>query len=100
VQPRVLIVDEPTRGIDVGAKSEVHAILRELATGGTAVLLISSELPEVLAVADRIYVMREGRIAGELTRAEASEQAIMRLASLSAPGAECHCVSETEGIHD
>ncbi len=92
VQPRVLIVDEPTRGIDVGAKSEVHAILRDLAKVGTAVLLISSELPEVLAVADRVYVMREGRIVGEMSHAEAGEEAIMRLASLPAGkgGAQSH----------
>jgi ABC-type sugar transport system ATPase subunit len=82
VNPKVLIVDEPTRGVDVGAKAEVHALLRQLAEQGTAVIVISSDLPEVLALADRIVVMREGRVRGELTRAEASEEAIMRLASL------------------
>ena len=83
VNPRLLIVDEPTRGVDVAAKAEVHTILRDMARSGTAVILISSELPEVLAVSDRIYVMREGRIMGELSRNQASEEAILRLASFS-----------------
>ncbi len=82
VHPPVLIVDEPTRGIDIGAKREVHQLLRELAGEGTAVVFISSELPEVLGVADRILVMREGRIAGELAPAGATEEAILRLAAL------------------
>jgi ribose transport system ATP-binding protein len=82
IRPRVLIVDEPTRGIDVGAKSEVHSLLRELAREGTAVLVISSELPEVLALADRVLVMREGRITGEVPGAEATEEKIMRYASM------------------
>lgn len=82
VNPKVLIVDEPTRGVDVGAKAEVHTLLRELAEQGTAIIVISSDLPEVLALADRIVVMREGRVSGELARAEASEEAIIRLASL------------------
>jgi ABC-type sugar transport system ATPase subunit len=81
VNPRVLIVDEPTRGVDVGAKAEVHQLLRDFARQGHAVVMISSELPEVLAVSDRIYVMRAGRIAGELRRAEANEEAVMRLAA-------------------
>ena len=79
--PRVLIVDEPTRGVDVGAKAEVHQLLRDFARQGHAVVMISSELPEVLAVSDRIYVMRAGRMAGELRRAEANEEAVMRLAA-------------------
>jgi ribose transport system ATP-binding protein len=82
VHPPILIVDEPTRGIDVGAKREVHQLLRELADEGTAVILISSELPEILAVADRILVMREGRLAGEVPRAGATEESIMRLAAI------------------
>jgi ribose transport system ATP-binding protein len=82
VHPRVLIVDEPTRGIDIGAKREVHELLRELARDGTAVVFISSELPEVLHVADRILVMREGGLAGELSPAEATEEKILRLAAL------------------
>jgi rhamnose transport system ATP-binding protein len=76
-KPSVLIVDEPTRGIDVGTKSEVHRLLSSLASEGVAVLVISSELPEVLAVADRILVMREGRLVASLGRGEASEERIM-----------------------
>ena len=82
VHPPILIVDEPTRGIDVGAKREVHQLLGELAEEGTAVILISSELPEILAIADRILVMREGRLAGEVPRAGATEESIMRLAAI------------------
>ncbi|MBV8969915.1 MAG: sugar ABC transporter ATP-binding protein [Verrucomicrobia bacterium] len=82
VNPQILIVDEPTRGVDVGAKAEVHELLSQLARDGAAVVVISSDLPEVLDVSDRIYVMRRGHITGELTRAEASEEKIMRLASL------------------
>jgi ribose transport system ATP-binding protein len=81
VRSKVLFVDEPTRGVDVGVKDEVHALLRELADRGAAVVVVSSDMPEVLAVADRVLVMREGRIAGELDRASASEEAILRLAS-------------------
>ena len=65
-EPKVLILDEPTRGIDVGTKAEVHRLMSELAGEGLAVLMISSELPEVLGMADRVLVMHEGRIAGEL----------------------------------
>ncbi|MBI4663817.1 MAG: sugar ABC transporter ATP-binding protein [Verrucomicrobia bacterium] len=85
VNPKVLIVDEPTRGIDVGAKSEVHLLLHELSRKGAAVLVISSDLPEVLAVADRVLVLREGRIVGELNGSEATEEKVMRLASMSTP---------------
>jgi rhamnose transport system ATP-binding protein len=79
--PTVIIVDEPTRGIDVGTKSEVHRILTELARGGVAVLVISSELPEVLALADRILVMREGRIVAELPGEGANEEQILAAAT-------------------
>jgi ABC-type sugar transport system ATPase subunit len=82
VRPSVLIVDEPTRGVDVGAKAEIHELLFELARGGTALVVISSELPEVLAVADRILVMREGRLVGEIGRDEATEDLIMELAAI------------------
>jgi rhamnose transport system ATP-binding protein len=85
VNPRVLIVDEPTRGVDVGAKAEVHQLLRDFAQEGRAVVMISSDLPEVLTVSDRIYVMRAGRIAGEVNRAEATEGAVMRLAASEEP---------------
>jgi len=79
-KPAVLIVDEPTRGIDVGTKAEVHQLLTDLARNGVAVLMISSELPEILGVADRILVMREGRIAAEFSHADASEEALMTAA--------------------
>jgi rhamnose transport system ATP-binding protein len=80
-QPALLIIDEPTRGIDVGTKAEVHRILDALAADGVAVLMISSELPEVLGVADRILVLHEGRLAAEFARAEATEDNIMRAAT-------------------
>jgi len=79
--PKVLLIDEPTRGIDVGAKAELHHLLAALASQGLAVLMVSSELPEVLGMADRILVMREGRIVGELSAAEASEEAVMAFAT-------------------
>ncbi len=83
--PVVLIVDEPTRGIDVGAKAEVHRTLADLAASGLAVLMISSDLPEVLGMADRILVMREGELTGELTRQEATEERVMYLATGQRP---------------
>jgi putative multiple sugar transport system ATP-binding protein len=76
--PKVLILDEPTRGIDVGAKYEIYSIINELADGGRAVLMISSEMPELLGMCDRIYVMNEGRFVGEFQGSEASQEAIMR----------------------
>ena len=85
-QPRLLIVDEPTRGIDVGTKAEVHRLLSSLASEGVAVLMISSELPEVLSVADRIIVMREGRLVSSLTHDEASEERIISAATGQATG--------------
>jgi ABC-type sugar transport system ATPase subunit len=78
--PEIVILDEPTRGVDVGAKFEIHRIVSALAARGAAVLLISSELPEVLALSDRVLVMRDGGIVGELVRADATEEAIMHLA--------------------
>ncbi len=78
---QLLILDEPTRGIDVGAKNEIYSLMNSLCDKGHAVLMISSELPEVLGVAHRIYVMREGRVVGELTRAEATQERIMQLAT-------------------
>jgi ABC-type sugar transport system ATPase subunit len=75
----ILLLDEPTRGVDVGAKAEIHALVDDLASKGHAILLISSELPEVLNLSTRILVLRGGRIAGELTRAEASQDAVLRL---------------------
>jgi rhamnose transport system ATP-binding protein len=80
-QPRLLVIDEPTRGIDVGTKAEVHRLLGELAAEGLAVLMISSELPEVLGIADRVLVMREGRLMASLTREEATQERIMLAAT-------------------
>ena len=79
-KPRVLLLDEPTRGVDVGAKAEVYHLIRQLAREGMATLVISSDLPEILALSDRILVMREGRIAGEMPRGGASEEKILALA--------------------
>jgi rhamnose transport system ATP-binding protein len=80
-QPKLLIVDEPTRGIDIGTKAEVHRLLVQLASTGVAVLMISSELPEVLAIGDRLLVMREGRLTAEFGYADASEESIMAAAT-------------------
>ncbi|WP_376771779.1 sugar ABC transporter ATP-binding protein [Nonomuraea soli] len=80
-EPRVLIVDEPTRGIDVGTKAEVHRLLSELAGRGVAVLMISSELPEVLGMADRVLVMHEGRLVADIPRALAGEETVMLAAT-------------------
>jgi rhamnose transport system ATP-binding protein len=80
-RPRLLMLDEPTKGVDVGAKYEIHETVRAQAAAGVACLLVSSDLPEVLALAHRIVVMREGRIQGELKAAEATEEAVMRLAT-------------------
>ena len=82
-RPKVLIVDEPTRGVDVGAKAEIHRLLCDLAGQGMAILLISSDLPEVLAISDRILVMAQGRLSGELSREGASQEAVMQLAMKS-----------------
>src|SRR6516162_7298978 len=76
-RPRMLIVDEPTRGVDVGAKSEVHRTLGQLAKNGMAIIMISSDLPEVIGMADRVLVMHEGKLTAELSRPEATEEAIM-----------------------
>ncbi len=78
--PKVLIFDEPTRGIDVGAKAEIHGFMDQLANEGHAILMISSELPEIIGMSDRIYVMREGRIAGEFAHHEASQERILTCA--------------------
>ncbi len=81
VEPRLLIVDEPTRGVDVGARSEIYRLLRELAAGGVALIVVSSDLPEVLALADRIVVMAEGSTVGELPGQGATEEAVLALAT-------------------
>ena len=75
--PDILILDEPTRGIDVGAKYEIYCIINDLVAEGKSVIMISSELPEVLGMCDRIYVLNEGRIVGEFSRQEASQEKIM-----------------------
>ncbi len=80
-EPKVLLLDEPTRGIDVGAKSEIYALIRRLAADGMAVMMTSSELPELLAVSDRILVLCEGRLTAEIPRSEATEEAIMSAAT-------------------
>ena len=77
-KPDILILDEPTRGIDVGAKYEIYCIINQLAKEGKCIIMISSELPEILGVCDRVYVLNEGRITGELSREEASQESIMR----------------------
>jgi putative multiple sugar transport system ATP-binding protein len=77
--PQVLILDEPTRGIDLGAKFEIYTIMKDLADQGRGIVMISSEMPELLGMCDRIYVMNEGRIVGELSREEASQEKIMSM---------------------
>jgi inositol transport system ATP-binding protein len=83
LQPKVLIVDEPTRGIDIAAKAEVHQLLDEMAQSGIAIIMISSELPEIIGMSDRIITMREGQLTGEVLRAEANEEKLMHLMTLS-----------------
>jgi rhamnose transport system ATP-binding protein len=84
-RPSLLIIDEPTRGIDVGTKAEVHRLLSELAGQGLAILMISSELPEVLGMADRVLVVCEGRLTADIPRSEATPEAVMRAATQSTP---------------
>jgi rhamnose transport system ATP-binding protein len=79
--PNLLIIDEPTRGIDVGTKAEVHRLLSTLAGEGVAVLMVSSELPEVLGMADRVLVMHEGRLAADIPRHQADEESVMLAAT-------------------
>jgi len=86
-EPEVLILDEPTRGIDVGAKYEIYEIINKLADSGKAVIVISSELPELLGICDRIYAMSQGRITGQLPRAEASQESLMRYMTMEKSGA-------------
>jgi inositol transport system ATP-binding protein len=79
--PEILMIDEPTRGIDVGAKAEIHRLMSVLAQQGKGILMVSSELPEILGMSDRVLVMHEGRISGEFTRAEATQDNIMKAAT-------------------
>jgi ABC-type sugar transport system ATPase subunit len=87
IEPRLLIVDEPTRGVDIGARSEIYSFLRSLAARGTAIIMISSDLGEILGLSDRIYVMKSGRIAGEIAGADATEESVIALATGAAGGA-------------
>ncbi len=80
IEPKVLILDEPTQGVDVGSKSEIHALMADLAARGVAILMISSEMPEILGMSDRIAVMRGGMVVGVLSRGEASQPRILGLA--------------------
>lgn len=80
-KPKILFLDEPTRGIDVGAKYEIYVLMNELAKQGTAIVMVSSEMPEVIGMSDRVLVMREGKIGGELARAELTQEGIMQIAS-------------------
>jgi ABC-type sugar transport system ATPase subunit len=79
--PRVLLLDEPTKGVDVGAKYEIHGLVRRVAAEGAACLVVSSDLPEILGLADRILVMREGRLQGEIAATQATEENVMYLAT-------------------
>lgn len=81
IAPKVLILDEPTRGVDVGAKREIYQLMNELAERGVPIIMVSSDLPEVIGVSDRIMIMHEGRISGELTRQEATQEKVMQLAT-------------------
>jgi rhamnose transport system ATP-binding protein len=91
--PRILILDEPTRGIDVGTKAAVHGLMGELAAAGMAILMISSELPEIMGMSDRVIVMREGRVTAHLSRADATQEAIMLAATTGTPLSESEMLS-------
>jgi inositol transport system ATP-binding protein len=90
LKPKILLVDEPTRGIDVGAKAEVHELLRELAAAGTAIVVVSSELPEIISLCDRIITVKEGRFTGEMAAADATEEKLMKLMTLGAGETHVH----------
>lgn len=81
IGPKVLILDEPTRGVDVGAKREIYMLMNELTERGVAIIMVSSELPEILGMSDRIIVVHEGRISGEIHAREATQERIMTLAT-------------------
>ena len=79
-EPKILILDEPTQGVDVGAKAEIYALINDLAERGIAILMISSDMNEILGMSDRIVVMAKGAVSGELSRAEATPESILHLA--------------------
>lgn len=81
-EAKILIMDEPTRGIDVNAKSEIYALMKEFVENGGSIIMVSSELPEILGVANRIMVMREGKVAGFVNEEDAAEEIVMSLASV------------------
>ena len=85
MNPTILLLDEPTRGVDIGAKQEIYRLMEELTAKGVGILFVSSEMEEVLSMSDRVLVMHEGHIAGELTRDTASEESIMHLATGGQP---------------
>ena len=90
-KPKVLILDEPTHGVDIGSKAQIHRIIAELADEGLAVLVISSDLPEVLGVSDRILVIAEGELVAEMDAASVDQEAVMMAATRNAPdGAHAH----------
>jgi ABC-type sugar transport system ATPase subunit len=93
-KPRLLIVDEPTRGVDIGAKAEIHRLLQTLAGEGMAILMISSELPEILTLSDRVLVMAKGRITGHFAGTEAREEQIMACAS----GLSVHLPGQSDSV--
>jgi ABC-type sugar transport system ATPase subunit len=80
-KPKILILDEPTRGVDVGAKSEIYQLMKELAASGVGIIMVSSDLPEIIGMSDRIYVMHQGEITGEIKKSEATEELIMQYAT-------------------
>lgn len=86
MEPKVLILDEPTKGIDVGAKIEIYRMIFDIANQGVAVIVVSSELPEVIGLSDRVIVMRNQQIAGEISHEEANEEVILRHAMLEKAG--------------
>ena len=95
-EPGILIVAEPTRGIDIGSKSEIHHIMRDLARKGVGILMVSSELPEILGMSDRILVVSIGRVVAEMPAAEASEEAVMAAATRDLRTTEAMLVTEDE----
>ena len=98
--PKVLILDEPTRGIDVGAKLEIYTLMNKMVAEGMCIIMISSELPEVLGMSDRLYVMSEGQITGELNASEATEEKVMKMAINSSVDEEQPAAAESAGEED